>query len=153
MPRAPKQIVVPDFLFFPEELSVLRERELPAHKRLHGIPVVTREPVTEDTPEVFEQERKASQEFIDNDEPLGDGLELKEEYSKQGSPIGVVARALESHGWYVTIIVSPIEVGWIFPSALICAVLITHARPVYRTSRFDAGLAARALQTTSAQAD
>ncbi|KDR69515.1 hypothetical protein GALMADRAFT_145550 [Galerina marginata CBS 339.88] len=32
MPRAPKQIVVPDFLFFPEELSVLRERELPAHK-------------------------------------------------------------------------------------------------------------------------
>ncbi|KDR72000.1 hypothetical protein GALMADRAFT_253304 [Galerina marginata CBS 339.88] len=107
IPRAPKQIVVQDFQFFPDELAVLQERELAAHKRLNGIPAVTREPVTEeDTPEVLEQERIAAQEFIDNAEPLDDDdLEQKEEYIKQGFPdwsrrdFQQLIRALETYGW------------------------------------------------------
>jgi len=55
-----------DFHFFPDELTVLQEHELAAHKRLNGTPAVTLEPVTkEDTLEVLEQEWLGVQEFID----------------------------------------------------------------------------------------
>ncbi|KAF8879544.1 SNF2 family N-terminal domain-containing protein [Gymnopilus junonius] len=107
IPRAPKQIVVQDFQFFPDELAVLQERELAAHKRLNGIPAVTREPAgAEDTPEVLEKERQAAQEFIDQAEPLDDDdLERKEEYIKQGFPdwsrrdFQQLVRGLETYGW------------------------------------------------------
>ncbi|PPR03483.1 hypothetical protein CVT26_007889 [Gymnopilus dilepis] len=107
IPRAPKQIAIQDFQFFPEELAELQERELAAHKRLNGIPAVAREPVTEeDTPEVLEKERQAAQEFIDSAEPLDDDdLERKEEYIKQGFPdwsrrdFQQLVRGLETYGW------------------------------------------------------
>ncbi|KAF4613338.1 hypothetical protein D9613_011056 [Agrocybe pediades] len=107
IPRAPKQIAIQDFQFFPEELAVLQERELAAHKRLNGITATTREPAgPEDTPEVLEAERKAAQEFIDEAEPLDDeDLERKEEYIQQGFPdwsrrdFQQFVRGLEMHGW------------------------------------------------------
>ncbi|KAF9479657.1 SNF2 family DNA-dependent ATPase [Pholiota conissans] len=107
IPRAPKQIAVQDFQFFPPELAVLQERELAVHKRLNEIPAVTREPAgPEDTPEKLEEERIAAQEFIDNAEPLDDDdLDLKEQYIQQGFPdwsrrdFQQLIRGLETYGW------------------------------------------------------
>ncbi|PPQ92882.1 hypothetical protein CVT25_009769 [Psilocybe cyanescens] len=107
IPRAPKQIAIQDFQFFPDELAVLQEREMAAHKRLNGIPAVAREPAgPEDTPEILEAERQAAQEFIDEAEPLDDDdLERKEEYIRQGFPdwsrrdFQQLIRAMETHGW------------------------------------------------------
>ncbi|KAJ7180493.1 P-loop containing nucleoside triphosphate hydrolase protein [Mycena filopes] len=107
LPRAPKQVQVQDFQFFPIELSVLQERELAVHKRLNGIPATVRESqAPEDTPERLEEERVAAQEFIDNAEPLTEEeIAKKEEYVEQGFPdwtrrdFQQFVRALESHGW------------------------------------------------------
>ncbi|CAA7268547.1 unnamed protein product [Cyclocybe aegerita] len=107
IPRAPKQITVQDFQFFPPELAALQERELAVHKRLNGIPATTREPQgPEDTPEKLEEERLAAQEFIDTAEPLDDDdLELKEQYVQQGFPdwsrrdFQQLVRAMENYGW------------------------------------------------------
>ncbi|KAH9485950.1 ISWI chromatin-remodeling complex ATPase ISW2 [Psilocybe cubensis] len=107
IPRAPKQIAIQDFQFFPDELAALQEREMAAHKRLNGIPAVAREPAgPEDTPEVLEAERQAAQEFIDEAEPLDDDdLERKEECIRQGFPewsrrdFQQFVRGLETHGW------------------------------------------------------
>ncbi|KAF9523106.1 SNF2 family DNA-dependent ATPase [Crepidotus variabilis] len=110
IPRAPKQIGIQDFQFFPPELTVLQEREMAVHKRLNGIPATTREPQTpEDTPEKLEEERLAAQEFIDTAEPLDDDdLERKEEYIRQGfadwsrRDFQQLVRGLETHGWDAT---------------------------------------------------
>ncbi|KAJ7224436.1 SNF2 family N-terminal domain-containing protein [Mycena pura] len=107
LPRAPKQIQVQDFQFFPPELSVLQERELAVHKRLNGIVATTRDPPgPEDTPERLEEERLAAQEFIDNAEPLTEEEMIKkDEYIEQGFPdwsrrdFQQLVRALENHGW------------------------------------------------------
>ncbi|KAJ7760399.1 P-loop containing nucleoside triphosphate hydrolase protein [Mycena metata] len=107
LPRAPKQVQVQDFQFFPIELSVLQERELAVHKRLNGIPATVRESqAPEDTPERLEEERVAAQEFIDNAEPLTEEeIAKKEEYVEQGfadwtrRDFQQFVRALESHGW------------------------------------------------------
>ncbi|KAF8216281.1 SNF2 family N-terminal domain-containing protein [Mycena galopus ATCC 62051] len=107
LPRAPKQVQVQDFQFFPAELSVLQERELAVHKRLNGIAATVRESTApEDTPERLEEERVAAQEFIDNAEPLTEEeLAKKEELVAQGFPdwsrrdFQQLVRALESHGW------------------------------------------------------
>ncbi|KAF7356732.1 hypothetical protein MVEN_01008100 [Mycena venus] len=107
LPRAPKQIQVQDFQFFPPELSILQERELAVHKRLNGIPATVRESTApEDTPERLEEERIAAQEFIDNAEPLTEEeLQRKDELVEQGFPdwsrrdFQQFVRALESHGW------------------------------------------------------
>ncbi|KAJ7634172.1 P-loop containing nucleoside triphosphate hydrolase protein [Mycena polygramma] len=107
LPRAPKQVQVQDFQFFPPELSVLQERELAVHKRLNGIAATVRESqAPEDTPERLEEERVAAQEFIDNAEPLTEEeLAKKDGYVEQGfaewsrRDFQQFVRALESHGW------------------------------------------------------
>ncbi|KAJ3574436.1 hypothetical protein NP233_g1754 [Leucocoprinus birnbaumii] len=107
MPRAPKQISIQDFQFFPPELAALQERELAVYKRLNGIPAVIREPAgEEDTPEKLEEERQAAQEFIDTAEPLTEEeTALKEEYAQQGfgdwsrRDFQQFVRGLETHGW------------------------------------------------------
>lgn len=67
IPRAPKQIQMQDFQFFPPRLAELQEQEMAAHKRMNDIPAVTRDAVSEDdTPEKLEEERKGAQEFIDS---------------------------------------------------------------------------------------
>ncbi|KAI1784329.1 SNF2 family DNA-dependent ATPase [Ganoderma leucocontextum] len=107
IPRAPKQIQMQDFQFFPPRLAELQEQEMAAHKRMNEIPAVTREPVTEDdTPERLEEERKAAQEFIDNAEPLTEEqLREKEELIAQGfefwsrRDFQQFVRALETYGW------------------------------------------------------
>jgi len=107
LPRAPKQIAIQDFQFFPPELAELQERELAVHKRLNGIPAVAREVQgPEDTPDKLEDERVIAQEFIDSAEPLDDyDLERKEGYIKQGFPdwsrrdFQQLVRGLETYGW------------------------------------------------------
>ena len=67
IPRAPKQIQMQDFQFFPPRLAELQEQEMAAHKRMNDIPAVVRDPASEeDTADKLEEERKAAQEFIDN---------------------------------------------------------------------------------------
>ncbi|KAM6503036.1 HAND domain containing protein [Amanita muscaria] len=69
LPRAPKQISIQDFQFFPPGLAELQERELAVFKRLNSIPATVRESqAPEDTPEKLEEERQAAQEFIDTGE-------------------------------------------------------------------------------------
>ncbi|OCH89738.1 SNF2 family DNA-dependent ATPase [Obba rivulosa] len=107
IPRAPKQIQLQDFQFFPPRLAELQEQELAAHKRLNDIPATLREPVgPEDTPEKLEEERRAAQEFIDNAEPLTeDQLAEKEELISKGfedwsrRDFQQFVRALETYGW------------------------------------------------------
>ncbi|KAF8177441.1 SNF2 family N-terminal domain-containing protein [Pholiota molesta] len=107
VPRAPKQIAIQDFQFFPPELAVLQERELAVHKRLNEIPAVAREPAgPEDTPEKLEEERLAAQEFIDTAEPLDDeDMDRKERYITMGFPdwsrrdFQQLIRGMETYGW------------------------------------------------------
>ncbi|KAG5350414.1 hypothetical protein C0989_011178 [Termitomyces sp. Mn162] len=107
VPRAPKQISIQDFQFFPPELAVLQERELAVHKRLNGIAATLREPAgPEDTPEKLEAERQVAQEFIDTAEPLTEEeMAEKEAYIEDGFPdwsrrdFQQFVKALEAHGW------------------------------------------------------
>ncbi|KAF9466575.1 SNF2 family DNA-dependent ATPase [Collybia nuda] len=107
IPRAPKQISIQDFQFFPPELAVLQERELAVHKRLNGITATLREPVgPDDTPEKLEEERQAAQDFIDNAEPLTEEeMAEKEAYIEEGFPdwsrrdFQQFVKALEAYGW------------------------------------------------------
>ncbi|TCD66522.1 hypothetical protein EIP91_001298 [Steccherinum ochraceum] len=107
IPRAPKQLQLQDFQFFPARLSELQERELAAHKKLNEIPAMLREPAgPEDTPEVLEEERQAAQEFIDTAEPLTEEeLAEKEDLIAQGfddwsrRDFQQFVRALETYGW------------------------------------------------------
>ncbi|PFH46856.1 hypothetical protein AMATHDRAFT_68955 [Amanita thiersii Skay4041] len=107
MPRAPKQISIQDFQFFPPGLAQLQERELAVHKRLNGIVATLRESQgPEDTPDKLEEERRVAQEFIDTAEPLSDEeAALKEAYIEEGFPdwsrrdFQQFVRALEAYGW------------------------------------------------------
>ncbi|KAL0956462.1 hypothetical protein HGRIS_002608 [Hohenbuehelia grisea] len=107
IPRAPKQIAIQDFQFFPPELAQLQERELAVHKRLNAINATLREPVgPEDTPEVLEAERHEAQEFIDTADPLTEEeMEQKDAYIEDGFPdwsrrdFQQFVRALETYGW------------------------------------------------------
>ncbi|KAL0577835.1 chromatin remodeling complex Adenosinetriphosphatase [Marasmius crinis-equi] len=107
MPKAPKQITIQDFQFFPSELAALQERELAVHKRLNGIPATLREPAgPEDTPELLEAERVAAQEFIDTAEPLTEEeAAQKEAYIEEGFPdwsrrdFQQFVKGLEAYGW------------------------------------------------------
>ncbi|KAJ7590813.1 P-loop containing nucleoside triphosphate hydrolase protein [Mycena floridula] len=107
LPRAPKQITIQDFQFFPPQLAALQERELAVHKRLNGVSATLREPPgPDDTPEKLEEERRLAQEFIDNAEPLTEAEILeKEAIAEKGFPdwsrrdYQQFIRALESHGW------------------------------------------------------
>ncbi|EPQ59957.1 SNF2 family DNA-dependent ATPase [Gloeophyllum trabeum ATCC 11539] len=107
IPRAPKQIQIQDFQFFPPRLAELQQRELAAHKRANDIPATLREPQgPEDTPEKLEAERQAEQELIDNAEPLTEEeLAEKEALIAQGfedwsrRDFQQFVRALEAYGW------------------------------------------------------
>ncbi|KAM6494001.1 SNF2 family N-terminal domain containing protein [Amanita muscaria] len=107
LPRAPKQISIQDFQFFPPGLAELQERELAVFKRLNSIPATVRESqAPEDTPEKLEEERQAAQEFIDTAEPLTEEeITLKEAYIAEGFPdwsrrdFQQLVRALEAYGW------------------------------------------------------
>ncbi|TFY81497.1 hypothetical protein EWM64_g2517 [Hericium alpestre] len=124
MPRAPKQIQVQDFQFFPPRLVELQERELAAWKvqslpyyvyrytharfqRANEIAAAPREPLgPDDTPEKIEADQKAAQEIIDNAEPLTeDEMAEKEALIKQGfedwsrRDFQQFIRALETYGW------------------------------------------------------
>jgi len=107
LPRAPKQISLQDFQFFPPKLAELQERELAVYKRLNEIPATLRELQGEDdTPEKLEAERQAAQEFIDTAEALTeDEIQEKEELIAQGfedwsrRDFQQFVRALESYGW------------------------------------------------------
>ncbi|KAI0076817.1 SNF2 family DNA-dependent ATPase [Panus rudis PR-1116 ss-1] len=107
LPRAPKQLQLQDFQFFPPKLAELQERELAAFKKANEIPATLPEPQgPEDTPEKLEEERKAAQEFIDNAEPLTEEeLAEKERLIAQGfedwsrRDFQQFIRALETYGW------------------------------------------------------
>ncbi|EPS99425.1 hypothetical protein FOMPIDRAFT_161571 [Fomitopsis schrenkii] len=107
IPRAPKQIQLQDFQFFPPRLAELQEQELAAHKRANDIPATLRDPAgPEDTPEKLEEERQAAQEFIDNAEPLTEKqLAEKEALIAQGfedwsrRDFQQFIRGLETYGW------------------------------------------------------
>ncbi|KAL4252780.1 SNF2/RAD54 helicase family protein [Abortiporus biennis] len=107
IPRAPKQLSLQDFQFFPPRLAELQEKELASHKRLNEIPAILREPQgPEDTPEKLEEERKAAQEVIDNAEPLTEEEQQeKEELIAQGfedwsrRDFQQFIRGLENYGW------------------------------------------------------
>ncbi|KAL6303969.1 SNF2 family DNA-dependent ATPase [Sparassis latifolia] len=107
VPRAPKQIQLQDFQFFPPLLAELQEQELAAHKKLNEIPATLREPAgPEDTPEKLEEERQAAQDFIDNAEPLTEEqMQKKEALISQGfedwsrRDFQQFIRALETYGW------------------------------------------------------
>ncbi|KAF9031921.1 SNF2 family N-terminal domain-containing protein [Panaeolus papilionaceus] len=107
IPRAPKQIQIQDFQFFPVGLGELQEREMAVHKRLNGITATTREPQgPEDTPEKLEEERIAAQEFIDTAEPLTEeDIERKDAFIAEGfaewsrRDFQQLIRGMETHGW------------------------------------------------------
>lgn len=106
IPRAPKQIQIQDFQFFPPELNELQERELAVFKRLNGITATVREPAADEKPDKLEQERLAAQEFIDTAEPLTEAeLAQKDAYIEMGfadwsrRDFQQFIRALESYGW------------------------------------------------------
>ncbi|KAF5389355.1 hypothetical protein D9757_004385 [Collybiopsis confluens] len=109
LPKAPKQVTIQDFQFFPPELAALQERELAVHKRLNGIPATVRDPTAEDTAETLaelEEERKSEQEAIDTAEPLTEEeIALKDAYLEQGFPnwnrrdFQQFVKGLEAYGW------------------------------------------------------
>lgn len=84
-PRAPKQININDFQFYPPRLSELQERETAAYQRSIGYRVPLREPNEGESSADVEEERKREQEFIDTAEPLTeDEVEEKEQLAQQG---------------------------------------------------------------------
>ncbi|KAF8917277.1 SNF2 family N-terminal domain-containing protein [Mucidula mucida] len=119
IPRAPKQVAIQDFQFFPPELSALQERELAVHKRLNGIGAGMREPQgPDDTPEKLEEEQRLAQEFIDTAEPLTEEeIAQKEAYIEEGfsewskRDFQQFVKALETYGWDEPIEVYAAEVS------------------------------------------
>ncbi|KAJ3825138.1 SNF2 family N-terminal domain-containing protein [Lentinula raphanica] len=109
LPKAPKQVTIQDFQFFPPELSALQDREQAVHKRLNGIAATVREATNEDTADTvaeLEAERQREQEFIDTAEPLTEEeIAQKEAYLEQGfgnwsrRDFQQFVKGLEAYGW------------------------------------------------------
>ncbi|KAH8826323.1 P-loop containing nucleoside triphosphate hydrolase protein [Flagelloscypha sp. PMI_526] len=106
IPKAPKQLQVQDFQFFPPELLVLQERELAVHKRVNGFGAVLREPGEGETEEMCKEEWKKEQDAIDNAEPLNEEESAyKEQLIEQGFPnwsrrdFQQFIKGLEAYGW------------------------------------------------------
>lgn len=107
MPRAPKQLQLQDFQFFPSRLAELQEKEIAYYKKTNEIPATVEESQgPEDTPEKLEEDRRIAQEIIDNAEPLTDEeVAEKNELLKQGfedwsrRDFQQFVRALETYGW------------------------------------------------------
>ncbi|SPO25876.1 probable ISW2 - ATPase component of a two subunit chromatin remodeling complex [Ustilago trichophora] len=84
-PRAPKQININDFQFYPPRLGELQERETAAYQRSIGYRVPLREVNEGETAADAEEERKKEQEFIDTAEPLTEEeVEEKELLAQEG---------------------------------------------------------------------
>lgn len=84
-PRAPKQITVNEWQFFPPRLSELQARETAAYQRSIGYKVPAREPKDSEMPEEVEEERQKEQAFIATAESLTEEEEKeKEELANQG---------------------------------------------------------------------
>ncbi|KAJ3734029.1 SNF2 family N-terminal domain-containing protein [Lentinula guzmanii] len=108
LPKAPKQVTIQDFQFFPTELAALQERELAVHKRLNGITATVRETTSEDTADTIaelEAERQKEQEFIDTEPLTEEEITQKEAYLEQGFPnwsrrdFQQFVKGLEAYGW------------------------------------------------------
>ncbi|KZT62725.1 hypothetical protein CALCODRAFT_522329 [Calocera cornea HHB12733] len=86
MPRAPKQIVVNDYQFFPPRLSELYEKESNYFRKTQDYKVPLPDPENEeDTMEEREARRQKEQETIDNAVPLTEEeIAEKDELSTQG---------------------------------------------------------------------
>lgn len=85
-PKPPKQLVIQDHQFYPQELAPLQERETAAWRKEHEYVVPLREPANEsETPEMLEAERAAEQAIIDNAVPLTETeMRRKEELETKG---------------------------------------------------------------------
>ncbi|KAH8104403.1 slide-domain-containing protein [Phellopilus nigrolimitatus] len=86
VPRAPKQINLQEFQFFPERLHALQEREYNAYRKEHGVPATIRDAQGKNvTPEELEAERDVEQKRIDEAEPLTEEeVAEKDELISQG---------------------------------------------------------------------
>lgn len=83
-PRAPKQVAINDYQFYPAELVELQKRETAAYQKSIGykVPLKSGEAVDKAT---ADEERKAEQEMIENAEPLTEEEQArKEELATQG---------------------------------------------------------------------
>ncbi|EJC98571.1 uncharacterized protein FOMMEDRAFT_95786 [Fomitiporia mediterranea MF3/22] len=104
LPRAPKQLNLQEFQFYPPRLQELQEREYNAYRKEHGIPAAPNNPNL--SPEELEEERAAEQAKIDDAIPLTqEEQEEKDELVAQGfenwnkRDYQAFVRALENHGW------------------------------------------------------
>ncbi|EAL17685.1 hypothetical protein CNBL2000 [Cryptococcus deneoformans B-3501A] len=70
--RAPKQVVVNDFQFYPPRLAELQNKETDWHRKSINYQVPVREPEEGETQEQVEAEQKEEQERIDNAVPLSE---------------------------------------------------------------------------------
>ena len=84
IPRAPKQMTIHDYQFFPEGLQELYEKETAFHRKENNLKAPLAEG-TDDDLEARQAEQELLQEEIDNAVPLTEEeQELKERYAKQG---------------------------------------------------------------------
>ncbi|PWN29206.1 putative ISW2-ATPase component of a two subunit chromatin remodeling complex [Jaminaea rosea] len=78
-PRAPKQISINDWQFYPAKLGELQARETAAYQRSIGYKVPAREVKEGESAEEVEEERQREQEFIATAEPLTEEEEKEKE--------------------------------------------------------------------------
>jgi SWI/SNF-related matrix-associated actin-dependent regulator of chromatin subfamily A member 5 len=84
IPRAPKQMTIHDYQFFPDGLQELYDKETAFHRKENNLKAPLAEG-TDDDLEARQAEQELLQEEIDNAVPLTEEeQELKERYSKQG---------------------------------------------------------------------
>lgn len=84
-PRAPRQISVNEWQFYPPRLAELQARETAAYQKSIGYRVPSRDPKEDETAEDVEAERQKEQDFIAAAEPLTEEEEKeKEELATQG---------------------------------------------------------------------
>lgn len=84
-PRAPKQIAINDWQFYPARLAELQARQTAAYQRSISYKVPSREPKEGETPEQIEEERAKEQSFIAEAAALTEDEEReKEELATEG---------------------------------------------------------------------
>ncbi|KAK8861335.1 hypothetical protein IAR55_002154 [Kwoniella newhampshirensis] len=81
--KAPKQVHINDFQFYPPRLVELQNREFDAHRKAQNYVVPGREPEEGETAEQVEAERKEEQERINHAEPL-----TEEEVAEKDALVG-----------------------------------------------------------------
>ncbi|KAK4684402.1 hypothetical protein P7C73_g5775, partial [Tremellales sp. Uapishka_1] len=103
--RAPKQVHINEFQFYPPRLVELQNKEFDAHRKAQNYVVPTRTPEEGETAEEVEAERLEEQERIDKAEPLTEEeMAEKDELTEEGFPdwkrnhFLAFVKALERHG-------------------------------------------------------